>query len=85
MVNFSIAPRNLFSPRRLRRAFFHGIPDYNLINMKRDLKDQSAIDHLRRLIDESLNDPRPALPAREVFRRLRRYHARMLKAERKVK
>lgn len=80
MVNFAIAPRSLVSPRRWRRAFFRGIPDYNLINMKRDLKDQSAIDRLRQLVDESLADPRPSLPAREVFRRLRRYHERQLKA-----
>jgi hypothetical protein len=33
-------------------------------------------DRFRRLVDEALADPRPNVPARQVFKRLRAHHAR---------
>jgi antitoxin ParD1/3/4 len=45
-------------------------------------REDSAIDGwLRERIDEALADPRPNVPAREVFARLREHHAARLKAE----
>ena len=38
-------------------------------------KQAVADDGLRRSVDESIRDPRPSTPAREVFKRLRAYHA----------
>ncbi len=43
----------------------------------------AALSELRRKIVESLEDPRPNIPAAKVFRELRAHHARRLK--RKVK
>jgi hypothetical protein len=34
---------------------------------------------MRRRVDEALSDPRPNIPARKVFKRLRAYHARQSK------
>jgi antitoxin ParD1/3/4 len=36
---------------------------------------------LRRKIDEALRDPRPCIPAEEVFERLRRRHAARMKSD----
>jgi antitoxin ParD1/3/4 len=38
-------------------------------------------DWLRQRVDEALADPRPAMPAREVFERLRKHHVERAKAE----
>ena len=37
---------------------------------------------LRQRVDESLADPRPNVPARTVFKRLRAYHAERVRAAR---
>jgi len=44
---------------------------------------ESALEGLRWAIDESLADPRPNIPANEVFRDLRAYHARRVRGEEK--
>ena len=43
--------------------------------MSNDMKHQQSINDewLRERVDEALNDPRPSVLAREVFRRLREY------------
>jgi antitoxin ParD1/3/4 len=38
-------------------------------------------DWLRQRVDEALADPRPDMPAREVFERLRKHHAERAKPE----
>jgi antitoxin ParD1/3/4 len=38
---------------------------------------------LRQRVDEAFADPRPNVPAHEVFGRLREHHARQMKAARK--
>jgi antitoxin ParD1/3/4 len=40
-----------------------------------DREDAALDEWLRRSVDEALNDPRPSLPAREVFARLRALHS----------
>jgi antitoxin ParD1/3/4 len=45
-----------------------------------DREDAALDDWLRRRVDESLADPGPTAPAREVFARLRKHHARQVKA-----
>jgi antitoxin ParD1/3/4 len=43
-------------------------------------REESAIDEwLRQRVDEAFADPRPNLPAREVFERLRGHHAEQVK------
>jgi antitoxin ParD1/3/4 len=45
-------------------------------------REEAALDEwLRRKVDESLTDPGPDRPARDVFRRLRARHAARSKAE----
>ena len=41
-----------------------------------DREEAALDDWLKRRVDESLADARPDVPARAVFRRLRRHHAR---------
>jgi antitoxin ParD1/3/4 len=48
-----------------------------------DREEAAVNDWLRRRVDESLADPRPSLPAREVFRRLRTHHAKQVRAGRR--
>lgn len=46
-------------------------------------REEAAIDDwLRQRVDESLADPRPDVPAREVFKRLRDHHAEQVRAKR---
>lgn len=46
-------------------------------------REETAIDNwLRRQIEEALADPRPSIPAAEVFRELREHHAHRVKKER---
>jgi antitoxin ParD1/3/4 len=46
-------------------------------------REENAFDSwLRRQIEESLADPRPSIPAEEVFKELREHHANRLKKER---
>jgi antitoxin ParD1/3/4 len=40
-----------------------------------DREDAALDEWLRRSVDEALNDPRPSMPAREVFARLRALHS----------
>lgn len=47
-----------------------------------DREEGAVNDWLRRRVDEAFADPRPNVPARQVFKRLRAYHARQVKADR---
>jgi antitoxin ParD1/3/4 len=47
-----------------------------------DREEAAVTDWLRQRVDEAFADPRPNLPARGVFKRLRRHHARQVKADR---
>jgi antitoxin ParD1/3/4 len=48
-------------------------------------REEAAInDWLRQRVDESLNDPQPSVPARDVFKRLRAHAARKAKERRKA-
>jgi antitoxin ParD1/3/4 len=40
-----------------------------------DREEAALNDWLRKKVDEALADPRPNIPAREVFKRLRAHHA----------
>jgi antitoxin ParD1/3/4 len=42
-----------------------------------DREDEAIGNALREEIDRSLNDPRPSIPAEQVFSKLRRRHARL--------
>ena len=45
-------------------------------------REETALDEWLRLrIEEAMADPRPNIPARDVFQRLRDHHASRLKAE----
>jgi antitoxin ParD1/3/4 len=44
-----------------------------------DREDSALNEWLRRRVDEAFADPRPNLPAREVFQRLREHHAEQVK------
>lgn len=48
-----------------------------------DREEKAVNDWLQRRIDESLADPRPNVPARTVFQRLRKHHARQTRSGRK--
>ena len=41
-----------------------------------DREEAAVVDWMRQRVDESLRDPRPNIPARRVFKRLREHHAR---------
>lgn len=45
-----------------------------------DREEVAVEEWLRRHVDEALTDPRPNVPAREVFDRLRVHHAEQVKA-----
>lgn len=46
-------------------------------------REEAALDEwMRQRIDEALSDPRPNVPAADVFKRLREHHAARLKSER---
>jgi antitoxin ParD1/3/4 len=46
-----------------------------------DREEAAVNDWLRQRVDEALADPRPSVPARAVFKRLRAHHARQVKAD----
>ena len=49
-------------------------------------REEAALDGwLRRRVDEAFADPRPNVPARKVFKRLRAHHARRSKIPRNEK
>jgi antitoxin ParD1/3/4 len=49
-------------------------------------REEAAIDDwLRQRVDEAFADPRPNVPARTVFTRLKKHHARQVKAGRNEK
>lgn len=49
-------------------------------------REEAAInDWLRERVDAAFADPRPSIPAREVFKRLRAHHARQVKADARTK
>jgi antitoxin ParD1/3/4 len=46
-------------------------------------REEAAVsDWLRQRVDEAFADPRPNIPARKVFKRLRAHHAARMKAGR---
>jgi antitoxin ParD1/3/4 len=47
-----------------------------------DREEAAIADLLRRRVDEAFADPRPNIPARTVFKKLRQHHAAKLKAAR---
>ena len=50
-----------------------------------DREEAALNEWLRQRVNEAFADPRPNVPARDVFRRLRRLHAEHVKAERNEK
>ena len=49
-------------------------------------REEAALDAwLRQRVDEAFSDPRPNVPARAVFKRLRDHHAKQVKAKRNEK
>ena len=50
-----------------------------------DREEAAVNDWLRRRVDETFADPRPNVPAREAFKRLRDHHAAQMTAERNEK
>jgi len=48
-----------------------------------DREEDALRDWLRRRVDEAFADPRPNVPASEVFKRLRAHHAERVKAQRR--
>ncbi len=50
-----------------------------------DREEAALDDWLRRGVDETLADPRPSIPARKVFKKLRDHHARRATAARHEK
>lgn len=49
-------------------------------------REEAALDAwLRQRVDEAFADPRPNVPARDVFARLRQHHVRQTKARRNEK
>ena len=49
-------------------------------------REEAALDAwLRQRVDEAFSDPRPNVPARAVFKRLRDHHAHQVKAKRNEK
>ena len=50
-----------------------------------DREETALNDWLRRRVDEALSDPRPDIPARDVFKRLRKHHAEQVQAARNEK
>ena len=49
-------------------------------------REESAVnDWLRRAVEQALADPRPSIPARKVFKRLREQHSARVKAGRNGK
>ncbi|HEY4942491.1 MAG TPA: type II toxin-antitoxin system ParD family antitoxin [Rhizomicrobium sp.] len=49
-----------------------------------DREDAAITQSLKQRLDESLNDPRPSIPARTVFERLRKHHVRKTQAKREA-
>ncbi|MBI1777906.1 MAG: type II toxin-antitoxin system ParD family antitoxin [Proteobacteria bacterium] len=47
-----------------------------------DREEAAVTDWLRQRVDEALDDARPSIPAREVFKRLRDHHGRQTKTQR---
>jgi len=47
-----------------------------------DREEAAVNDWLRQRVDEAFADPRPNVPARAAFKRLRDHHAEQVKAER---
>jgi antitoxin ParD1/3/4 len=47
-----------------------------------DREEAAVGDWLRQRVDAAFADPRPSVPARDVFRRLRRHHAKQAKETR---
>ncbi len=47
-----------------------------------DREEAAVNDWLRQRVDEAFADPRPNVPAREAFKRLRDHHAEQVKAAR---
>jgi antitoxin ParD1/3/4 len=50
-----------------------------------DREEAALDDWLRQRVDEAFTDPRPNVPTRDVFRRLRKHHAEQVKAGRNEK
>ncbi|HLG48870.1 MAG TPA: type II toxin-antitoxin system ParD family antitoxin [Reyranella sp.] len=49
-------------------------------------REEAAVDEwLRQRVDEAFEDPRPNVPAEEVFKRLKSHHARRTKDRRREK
>ena len=46
-----------------------------------DREEAAVNDWLRRKVEEAFADPRPDIPAADVFKRLRAHHAQRMKAE----
>lgn len=47
-----------------------------------DREEAALTDWLGQQVDKAFADPRPSVPAREVFKRLRAHHAQQVKASR---
>lgn len=50
-----------------------------------DREEQAIDEWMRQRVEEAFTDPRPSVPAGDVFKRLRRHHAEQVKTRRNAK
>ena len=66
---------------RVRSGAYSSVSEVLRAGLRALDREEATIDEwLRRRIEEAFADPRPSIPAREVFKRLREHHAEQVKA-----
>ena len=79
-ITVTLGPQQASVEKRLKSGDYGSASEVMRAALRALDREEAALDEiLRRKVEASLADPRPSIPAEEVFARLRAHHANQMK------
>lgn len=83
-ITVTLGPQQASVKARLKSGAYGSASEVMRAALRALDREEAALDEiLRRKVESSLADPRPSIPAEDVFTRLRAHHAKQVKAKKR--
>ena len=83
-ITVTLGPQQTSVDARLKSGAYGSASEVMRAALRALDREEAALDDmLRRKVEAALDDPRPSIPAEDVFARLRAHHAKQVKAKKR--
>lgn len=83
-ITVTLGPQQTSVDTRLKSGAYGSASEVMRAALRALDREEAALDEvLRRKVEAALADPRPSIPAEDVFARLRAHHAKQVKAKKR--